>query len=82
MRIYRPVPVAMFAKEHRTGAVRTLRRPELLACTKAPFNTGPDTLVVAYSIVAELTCFRMLGWPLPQHALCTYFETAAAINGL
>jgi hypothetical protein len=26
-----PVPIAMFAKEHRTGAVHTLRRPELLA---------------------------------------------------
>jgi DNA polymerase-1 len=77
-----PVPIAMFAKEHRTGAVHTLRRPELLACTKAPFSTGADTLVVAYSIVAELTCFRALGWPLPRHALCTYFETAAAINGL
>jgi hypothetical protein len=24
----------------------------------------------------------VLGWPLPRHALCTYFETAAAINGL
>ena len=35
-----PVPVAMFAKEHRTGTEITMRRPKLLACTRAPFDTG------------------------------------------
>jgi len=77
-----PVPVAMFAKEHRTGAEIFMRRGELLACTRAPFDTGPDTLVIGYSVVAELSCFRVLRWPLPRHVLCSYFETAAAINGL
>jgi DNA polymerase I len=32
--------------------------------------------------VAELSCFRAQSWPMPRHALCTYFETSAAINGL
>jgi hypothetical protein len=39
-------------------------------------------LVTSYSIVAELSCFKVLGWPLPRQLLCSYFETAAAINGL
>jgi hypothetical protein len=78
----RPVPVALFAKEHRTGTEITMRREQLLACTKAPFDVGPDTLITSYSIVAELSCFRVLNWPLPRNLLCTYFETCAAINGL
>jgi DNA polymerase-1 len=79
---HRPVPVALFAKEHRTGREISMRRAQLLACTKAPFDTGPNTLVTSYSIVAELSCFRALRWPMPRNVLCTYFETSAAINGL
>ena len=77
-----PVPVAMFAKEHRTGAEIAMHRNQLLASTRAPFDVGPDTLVIGYSVVAELSCFRVLRWPLPRHVLCSYFETSAAINGL
>src|SRR5262249_4127553 len=72
----------MFAKEHRTGAEISMRRSELLASTRAPFDTGPDVLMTSYSVVAELSCFRQLQWPQPRNALCTYFETSAAINGL
>jgi hypothetical protein len=57
-------------------------RARLLACVRAPFDTGPDTLVTSYSIVAELSCFQALSWPMPRNVLCTYFETAAATNGL
>ena len=77
-----PVPVALFAKEHRSGAEIALRRLELLALRRAPFDVGPDTLVTSYSIVAELSCFRVLNWPMPARAVCSYFETAAQINGL
>ena len=78
-----PVPVAMFAKEHRTGAeIGPLRRDQLLSLRRAPFDTGPDVLITSYSIVAELSCFKVLSWPMPRHLLCSYFETSAAINGL
>jgi DNA polymerase-1 len=78
-----PVPVAMFAKEHRTGAeIGPLDRDQLLNLRRAPFDTGPDTLMVAYMIVAELSCFKVLGWPMPRPSLCAYIETSAAINGL
>jgi DNA polymerase I len=77
-----PAPVAMCAKEHRTGAEISMRREQLLTCSRAPFDTGSDTLMTSYSIVAELSCFRVLGWPFPRNAICSYFETAAAINGL
>jgi DNA polymerase family A len=77
-----PVPVSMFANEHRTGAEIAMRRGQLLTCTKAPFPIDADTLVIGYSVVAELTCFQVLHWPRPRHVLCTYFETSAQINGL
>ena len=78
-----PVPVAMFAKEHRTGAeIGPLTRDQLLSLRRAPFDTGPDVLVTSYSIVAELSCFKVLSWPIPRHLMCSYFETSAAINGL
>jgi hypothetical protein len=78
---HRPVPVAMFAKEHRSGAEIALRRDQLLALKRAPFGTGTDALMTAYAAVAEDTCFQVLGWPCPRWVLCTYFETSAAING-
>src|SRR5262249_21394858 len=77
-----PVPIAMFAKEHRTGAEIAMRRDRLLDCSQAPFDIGPDALVIGYSVVAELSCFRAFRWPAPRHVLCTYVETSAAINGL
>ena len=77
-----PVPVALFAKERRTGRTLSMRRAELLACSKIPFDAGRDTLITDYSGVAELTCCNVLAWPLPHNVLCTYTETNAAINGL
>ena len=31
-----------------------------------PFDTGPDSLFVAYSAWAEMTCFITLGWKFPD----------------
>jgi hypothetical protein len=77
-----PVPVAMFAKEHRTGTEISMRRDQLLTCRSAPFDVGPNVLFTSYTVVAELSCFAVLGWPMPRNIICTYFETCAAINGL
>src|SRR5690242_11421958 len=73
---HQPVPVCMTAIERRSGAEIVLRRDRLLECSKAPFDCGPDALVVGYSVLAELSCFRVLGWPYPRDVLCTYFETS------
>jgi hypothetical protein len=32
-----------------------------------PFDTDDDTLFVAYSAWAEMTCFLVLGWKFPRH---------------
>lgn len=77
-----PVPVAMFAKEHRTGAEISMRRPGYWRAPTHRSIPGSDALVVSYSAPAEMSCFAMLGWPKPRNVLCTYTETSAGINGL
>ena len=78
----RPWPVCMVAIELRTGHEIRLWRDELLALDCAPFDTGPDTLFVAYAAAAELGCFLELGWPLPTNILDLYFEHRCGTNGM
>jgi hypothetical protein len=77
-----PVPIAMYAREHRTDAeIGPLDRRQLLSLRRAPFDTGPDAVMISYSIVAELSCFKVLSWPIPKNLLCCMVETSAVING-
>jgi hypothetical protein len=46
----------------------------------APFDIGPDTLFVAYSAWAEMTCFIVLGWPFPIHVFDLHTAYLAASN--
>lgn len=45
-----------------------------------PFDIGPDTLFVAYSAWAEMTCFQMLGWRFPVHVFDQHTAYLAASN--
>ena len=45
-----------------------------------PFDTGPNTLFVAYSAWAELTCFMQLGWRFPTHVFDLHTAYLAASN--
>ena len=47
-----------------------------------PFDTGDDTLFVAYSAWAELTCFMTLGWKFPEHIFDLHTAYLAASNVL
>jgi DNA polymerase I len=47
-----------------------------------PFDTGPNTLFVAYSAWAELTCFLTLGWEFPEHVFDLHTAYLAASNVL
>jgi DNA polymerase family A len=47
-----------------------------------PFDTGPDTLFVAYSAWAELTCFMTLNWRFPEHVFDLHTAYLAASNVL
>jgi DNA polymerase I len=47
-----------------------------------PFDIGPDTLFVAYSAWAEMTCFKVLGWQFPVHIFDLHTAYLAATNVL
>jgi hypothetical protein len=47
-----------------------------------PFDIGPDTLFVAYSAWAEMTCFKVLGWKFPVHIFDLHTAYLAATNML
>jgi DNA polymerase I len=77
----RPEPICMVALEVYSGATIRLGPDELRRHSRAPFPTGPDSLVVAYFASAEMNCFRALGWPLPANLLDLYAEFANNTNG-
>ena len=79
-----PNPLCMVAyllDEH-LRHVRTIRmwREELLASTRPPFDIGSDTLFVAYSAWAEMTCFMVLHWQFPVHIFDLHTAYLAASN--
>jgi hypothetical protein len=47
-----------------------------------PFDVGPDSLFVAYSAWAEITCFKVLGWKFPVHIYDQHSAYLAASNEL
>ena len=78
----RPWPVCMCARELRTGQELRLWRDELLSLRQAPFDVGPDAVMVAYAAAAELSCFLELGWPPPINVIDLFAEHRADTNGL
>jgi DNA polymerase I len=62
--------------------VRTIRawREELYTWRTPPFDTGPDTLFVAYSAWAEMICFIVLGWRFPVHIFDQHTAYLATSN--
>ena len=78
----RPAPLCVCALELRSGRELRLWRPELCALKRAPFDTGPDAVLVAYAAAAEMSCFLELGWPLPVNVIDLFAEHRVATNGV
>ncbi|MGY3147712.1 DNA polymerase-1 [Bradyrhizobium sp. USDA 3397] len=49
--------------------------------SRAPFETGSDSLLVAFSAQAEIGCFRALSWPVPANIADQYAEFRVQTNG-
>lgn len=75
-----PWIVCMVARELFTGRELRLWRDDLLKLRSAPFDTGPNSLFVAYFASADLGCFLELGWPLPRNIIDLYVEFRAKTN--
>ncbi len=77
-----PHPVCMVVRNLSAGTLNRYSREQLNDLGEAPFDTGPDSLFVAYYASAELDCFIQLGWPLPENVLDLYVEFRNFTNGL
>ena len=62
--------------------VRTIRKWRGEFGPTPPFDIGPNTLFVAYSAWAEMTCFLALGWTFPVHIFDQHTAYLAASNVL
>ena len=76
----RPEPVCFVAHELRSGRRFRVWRDQFGPAP--PYARGPDILFVAYYASAELTCYRVLGWPMPERILDLFTEFRARTNGL
>ena len=61
---------------------RTLRLWRDLLGNHPPYDVGEDSILVAYSAAAELSCHLALGWPLPSRVLDLYFEFRNLTSGV
>ena len=79
-----PLCMVAYVLDEHLRHVRTIRmwREELLTSKHPPFDIGPDTLFVAYSAWAEMTCFKVLGWQFPVHIFDLHTVYLAASNVL
>lgn len=75
----RVVPLCLAAREQRTGRRVTIGWEEL--SNRAPYSLGEESLIVAYSVVAELSFHLALGWELPRNVLDLYPEYRWLFNG-
>ena len=79
-----PNPLCMVAHEldENLQLVRTMRLWRDDFGTAPPFDLGEDTLFVAYSAWAEMTCFKVLRWKFPIHVFDLHIAYLAASNVL
>src|SRR5262245_59711354 len=76
----RPVPVCLVAHELRSGRRFRVWRDQFGPAP--PYATGRDVLFVAYYASAEVGCYRVLGWPMPERILDLFCEFRTRTNGL
>jgi DNA polymerase-1 len=77
----RQCPVCMVAVELLSGQIIRLWADELAELSEAPFDTGRNSLFIAYYASAEIGCFLALGWKVPDRILDLYCEFRAETNG-
>ena len=76
-----PDPVCLVVLDLNTGVTCRYFREQLRSMEAAPFDTGPDSLGVAFYAPAEMDCFIQLGWPLPENVLDIFVEFRNLTNG-
>ena len=75
-----PLCLVAYVLDEHLHHTRTLRLWRGDFGSQPPFDVGSDTLFVAYSAWAEMTCFKVLGWKFPEHVFDLHTAYLAASN--
>jgi len=79
-----PAPLCLVAYilDENLNHVRTIKmwREKLLSCTRLPFDTGSNAIFAAYAAHAELTIFKVLNLPFPEHVFDLHTAYLASSN--
>jgi hypothetical protein len=78
---HRPRPLCVVARELRTGEL-VRRWLDGTEPGPPPYDTGDDTLLVAFYASAEWGCHLALGWPMPQRVLDLFVEFGNFTSGI
>lgn len=78
----RPVPVCVVAHELHSGRHFRLWLQDQMTGPAPPYATGPGVLFCAFYASAELGCYRVLNWPMPERILDLFTEFRNLTNGL
>jgi len=74
-------PLCLVVRNLLSDTVDRYWQEDLHNMRKAPFDTGPEALFVAYYAPAELGVFKALGWPMPERIFDCYVEFVCETNG-
>jgi DNA polymerase I len=77
-----PDPICLVVLNLKTGVTSRYFREQLRSMEEAPFDTGPDSLFVAFYAPAEMDCFIQLGWSPPKNVLDLFVEFRNLTNGI
>jgi hypothetical protein len=77
-----PEVICMVALEVGTGTYHRLFQDELYLLTHPPFSINCKTVIVSYFASAEMSCFHVLNWNMPENVLDLYAEYRNRTNGL
>ena len=75
-----PLCMVAYVLDENCQHIRTIRLWRGEFGSAPPFDVGPDTLFVAYSAWAEMTCFKVLGWKFPKYIFDQHTAYLAASN--
>jgi hypothetical protein len=76
-----PTPVCLVAKELISGQLIRIWQDDFSQMRDAPFDTGKDSLFVAYYASAEISCHLVLNWTIPFNILDLFCEFRVLTNG-
>src|ERR1017187_8313365 len=76
----RPIPVCLVSRELESGRIHRIFQEELLSMRYPPYPTGRDALFVAHYALAEISCYLVLGSPVPLNIVDTFAEFATLTN--